>query len=334
MILFIAIGFSVTLCVSLQTSKTVLHQHPSDRLIELTSQARDTKKAVPLLGVHDALSARIFQQQFGEANGGALFVSGFGVSAARLGQPDAGILTRTEMEDAAKNIIQHSGALAPVIVDCDTGFGGTPNVHQTIRQMAAIRAAAITIEDQKFPKRCTYIAGSGVNVIEREDATQRIRAAMAAKKEAWDQDGNKILVVARTDSRMALGYEEAVERCLLFQELGADIVYAENLQSASEYTQLRDKISPSTPMMLAQVKTGDPSQRLWTLDEIGSMGFEMALWGVTGLQAAVVALEQAATEIMAYGGLVESTPLASLDKVKGIVGFSELGAFEEEYGCS
>jgi 2-methylisocitrate lyase-like PEP mutase family enzyme len=89
---------------------------------------------------------------------------------------------------------------------------------------------------------------------------------------------------------------------------------------------------------LAQVQAlGNTSsqqpQNLWTLEEVGSMGYEMALWGVSGLQATVAALEQVASEILEGGGIVSSTPLASLDQVKGIVGFSELDEFEEEYGC-
>ena len=316
-------------------------QHPSDRLLDLISQARQTNTAIPLFGVHDALSALIFRQQAARRENSnhdataeiGLFVSGFGVSAARLGQPDAGILTRSELEDTAKTIIQQSGAgKVPVIVDGDTGFGGTPNVRQTIRQLAAIRAAAVTIEDQVFPKRCTYVAGTSVNVISRDQARQRMRAALASRDESWERHGHRILVVARTDCRMALGLEEAVERCVMFEQLGADIVYAENLQSDDEYLHLRSKIS--SPMMLAQVQTGNPDQRLRTLDEIGSMGIEMALWGVTGLQAAVAVLEQVAAEALAAGGIASSTPLASLDRVKNILGFPELDSFEEEYECT
>jgi 2-methylisocitrate lyase-like PEP mutase family enzyme len=103
-----------------------------------------------------------------------LFVSSFGILTAQLGQPDAGILTRCELEATAKTIIQQSAAAVPVMVDGDTGFGGTANVQQTICQMAAIQAATITIEDQVFPKRCTYVAGTGVNVVSREQARQRI----------------------------------------------------------------------------------------------------------------------------------------------------------------
>ena len=349
------------------------YQYPSDSFKDMLTEARRQQQAIRVVGVHDTLSARIVQQQHGlrirqqqqqEADESSLptspvapmglFVSGFGVSAARLGKPDMSIVTRYEQEDTARNIIQSVSSSPdfnppPVIVDGDTGFGGTANVRETIRRMAAIKAAAITIEDQVFPKRCTYIAGSGINIVSREDATNRIKTALAAKQEADEADGNRILVIARTDCRMALGLDEAIERCLTFQELGADIVYAENLQSKDEYLALRKAMigggdagnlsaiatSDVAPMILAQFQTGEKEQRLYSLDEVSSMGYELTLYGVTGLQATVSALQSVASELFNddSGGIVTSTPLSSLNEIKDVVGFSDLDSFEQKYGC-
>lgn len=214
--------------------------------------ARQTETIVQLVGVHDALSARIAQQQYTKklregrrtlrqqqqqvstttTKGFGLFVSGFGVAASLLGRPDVSILTRTELETTARNIIQavsSSSVLSfdrptlpppPVIVDGDTGFGGAANVRETIRRSAALHAAAITIEDQVFPKRCTYMAGQDIAVVSRSDAVQRIRTAKQAQQEAYEQEGNRIAIIARTDCRAACSYEEVVERCLLFNEVG------------------------------------------------------------------------------------------------------------------
>ena len=355
------------------------YQYPSDCLNDMLSEARRQRQAIRIVGVHDALSARIVQQQHGlkvlreqqETDDSSstpssvvpvapmgLFVSGFGVSAARLGKPDMSIVTRYEQEDTARNIIQAVSSSSsssnfnppPVIVDGDTGFGGTSNVRETIRRMAATKAAAITIEDQVFPKKCTYMAGSGINIVSRQDATDRIKTALAAKQEAEEADGNRISVIARTDCRMGLGLDEAIERCLAFQELGADIVYAENLQDKDEYTTLRkamigggdagDLSSFSTsdvaPMILAQFQTGKEGQRLYPVDEVSSMGYEITLYGVTGLQATVSALESVAAELFNddSGGIVSSTPLSSLNEIKDVVGFSDLDAFEQKYGCT
>jgi len=293
-------------------------------------RAHATGKAIPLIGVHDTLSARIVEQQ-SSSRDVALFVSGFGVSAARLGQPDAGILTRSDMEDACRNIILSVPRQMPVIMDGDTGYGGASNIRQTIRRAAAMGVAAISIEDQVFPKRCTYVAGTGINVVDRKDAVERLRAALAAQSEAYEQDGNRILIIARTDCRLGFDFREAMERCQAFEELGADIVYAENLQSNEEYIKLRTSISK--PMILAQVQTGTNENQLRTTKEIGDMGFELALWGVSSLQAAVYAMSKAVSELMGDNGLVASTELATLDTVKRIVRFDELDEFESWYRC-
>ena len=174
--------------------------------------------AVVCPGVHDALSTRVFA----EAGAQVLFLSGFGVSACR-GEPDAGIITRVEMEETARQCVRAAGEV-PVIVDGDTGFGGASNLRRTVRGFAQAGAAAVSIEDQAFPKRCTFAAGTGVRVVDRDAAVARVRAALRARDEAKDA-GNDVLVIARTDCRAALGLEEAIARCTAFDALGADIVY-------------------------------------------------------------------------------------------------------------
>lgn len=129
--------------------------------------------------------------------------------------------------------------IPPLIVDGDTGYGGSPNMLRTISALASAGAAAITIEDQAFPKKCTIAAGEKIRVVEREEAVQRVRGALRARdlhcervslsKSATTSAGDGCWIVARTDCRLAFGFNEVVERCLRFEELGADIVYAENL---------------------------------------------------------------------------------------------------------
>eukprot|EP00980_Cylindrotheca_fusiformis_P005122 scaffold1087_cov136-Cylindrotheca_fusiformis.AAC.8 len=316
---------ALTLLVVVERIHALHSQCPADHLLNLLSQAAADKQALGVFGVHDALSAKILDQQIHDDNA-ALFISGFGVSASRLGQPDAGILTLPELKDTVQAIVPQT--TMPVIVDGDTGFGGAPNMRRTVRDLARLGAAAVTIEDQCFPKKCTYVAGSSVTVLDRSEAKQRMQLAVQAQTEAYEKDGNKILVVARTDCRMQLGLEEARERCLIFECLGANIVYAENLQSEDEYRSLRNIID--CPTILAQVQTGEKDQKLWTLDDIADMGYDMGLFGISGLQAAVHALETATAEILKSGGVVSSTPLSTLEKVKKIVGFDELDAFEKE----
>ena len=127
------------------------------------------------------------------------------------------------MEDVARQCVRATGGV-PLIVDGDTGYGGASNLRRTVRGFAAAGAAAISIEDQAFPKRCTFAAGTGVRVVDRDAAVARVRAALRARDEAKDA-GHEVLVIARTDCRAALGLDEAIARCAAFDTLGADIVY-------------------------------------------------------------------------------------------------------------
>ena len=274
--------------------------------------------AVVCPGVHDALSTKIFA----EAGAQVLFLSGFGVSACR-GEPDAGIITRIEMEDVARQCVRAAGDV-PLIVDGDTGFGGASNLRRTIRGFAQAGAAAISIEDQAFPKRCTFAAGTGVRVVDRDAAVARVRAALRARDEAKDA-GHDVLVIARTDCRAALGLDEAIARCAAFEALGADIVYAENLQGKDEYARLRDKIS-SSHLMLAQLQ----NDGMLSPADVASLGFDLSLVGVTALQAYIATLQNTANSLVTSGTAADLAPFA---EVKRVVGFDELLAFEEEWPC-
>lgn len=311
-------------------------------LREVLSASRSSKTALPLPGVHDALSARIFareQTATGGETAALLFLSGFGVSASRLGVPDAGLVGYAEMEDATRNVVAAccGDRAVVVVVDGDTGYGGgAANVRRTVRGLARAGAAAVTIEDQTVPKRCTF---SGVpDVLCREDAVARIRTALRARDEAREVDGHDVLVVARTDCRAALGLEEVLARCRAFEALGADLVYAENLRSKEEYRTLRRHLHPDTPMILAQVdlvlQSGQQGQELYTLEEIGDMGYDLALFGVAGLQSTVAALQKTARGFRnAAAPAQDDVELAPFSEVKRVVGFPELDEFEQDYPC-
>ena len=308
---------------------------------------------IPLPGVHDALSAKIFAQ-----NGApALFLSGFGVSASLLGAPDAGMLNLVEMEMVARNIcsllrsqecrtLHVQGELypLPLIVDGDTGYGGASNMLRTISTLACAGAAAITIEDQRFPKKCTIAAGSRVQIVDRDEAVQRVKGALGARNLYNENSpspstvGAGPWIVARTDCRMALGLQEVVERCLRFEELGAEIIYAENLQSREEYEMLRSRLDSCTVTMIAQVQKAVNDEKLFTVRDIGEMGFDFALFGVEPLQCVVGALETAARDFL--GGKESSNPepsrsiMADFATVKEVVGFGAWEDFETKFPCT
>ena len=162
----------------------------------------------------DALSARLIE----DAGFPLTFMSGFAVSATRLGLPDTGLISYGEMLDQGRNIC---GAVRiPVLGDGDTGHGNAMNVRRTVEGFAAAGFAAVMIEDQVAPKRCGHTRGKAV--VDREEALVRIRAAVDAREAGAD-----ILILARTDARATHGLDEAIARAQAFAGQGADILFVE-----------------------------------------------------------------------------------------------------------
>jgi len=149
-------------------------------------------------GCYDALGARLIEQ----AGFDAVYMTGFGSSAARLGRPDVGLMTLSEMVDNAHRIAQ--AVDVPLIADADTGFGNPINVVRTVAEYEAAGAAAIHLEDQVMPKRCGHMEGKQVIVPAEMEA--KIRAAVAARRSP------DFVIIARTVARAVEGLDAAVER--------------------------------------------------------------------------------------------------------------------------
>src|SRR5688572_14869477 len=147
----------------------------------------------------DALSAKLIEQ----AGFRLSFMSGFAVSAAKIGGPDTGLISYGEMLEQARDVC---GAVTiPVLGDGDTGYGNALNVKRTVRGYAQVGLAGVMIEDQVAPKRCGHTRGK--QVVERDEALSRVRAAVDARNEGAD-----IVIIARTDARATHGLEEALVR--------------------------------------------------------------------------------------------------------------------------
>ncbi len=169
----------------------------------------------------DAFSARLIER----AGFPLTFMSGFAVSAARLALPDTGLISYGEMLDQGRNIC--SAVSIPVIGDADTGYGNVLNVQRTVAGYARAGFACAMIEDQVAPKRCGHTAGK--QVVARDEALSRIRAAVAAREEGAD-----ILIMARTDARATHGLDEALWRAKAFADQGVDLVFCEAPRSEAE----------------------------------------------------------------------------------------------------
>ena len=288
-----------------------------------------------LPAAHDAITAALIER----AGFRICFMSGFAVSATQIASPDMGLISYGEMLDCGRRICEAAGSVC-VVGDGDTGYGNAGNIRRTIEGYARAGFAGITIEDQCYPKRCSY--ARGVVVVSRAHAVARVAAAVAARDEMRAATGLDLVIVARTDCRNASSIEsegeagagaddrmmaEALERCAAFERLGADVVYAENLQDKEEYAELSLKVS-STHLMLAQLQRGDAPSL--SPDDVANLGFDLSLVGVTALQAYIATLQSTANSLLATGA---ASNLASFGEVKRVVGFDELLDFEARYAC-
>jgi 2-methylisocitrate lyase-like PEP mutase family enzyme len=287
---------------------------PAARLRTLLGEARIA--VVP--GCHDALGARLVAR----AGLPAAFLSGYAVSAARLGLPDAGLISYREMLDAGREVC--AATTLPIIGDADTGFGNPVNVRRTVAGYHQAGFAAVMIEDQVFPKRCGY--AQGLEVAPRAEALLRLRAALDAR-DAIRAAGGDLLVIGRTDSRAAVGLDEALWRAEAFRDLGADIVYFEAPQSTAEMQALH-RVTGTTPTMLAQVEK--PGRPFLTPAEAEAIGYRILLLGITLLNVTIRA-QQDALALIAEGKHPGSDRLLPFEDLYDRVGFNAYYAMERRY---
>jgi len=259
----------------------------------------------------DALSARLVQRAGFELT----FMSGFSVSAARIGQPDTGLISYGEMLDAGRDIC--AAVSIPVLGDGDTGYGNAINVKRTVRGYAQAGFAAVMIEDQVAPKRCGHTRGK--QVVDRQEALSRIRAAVDARNEGAD-----ILILARTDARTTDGFDEAMYRVSAFEELGADILFLEAPETTSEMERFCNSVKAPT---LANMVEGGKTPVLPPA-QLEAMGYRIAAYPMTLQNAAIGAMNQALSALRAG-----TTPPGLMDfpALREILGFDAYYAEEERY---
>ena len=250
---------------------------PAARLRSLL--ARPGAFVVP--GVFDAISASRAEAAGFEA----AFMSGFTVSAARLGMPDTGLISYGEIVDQGRDICQATNL--PVLGDADTGYGNAINVRRTIRGYAQAGFACAMIEDQVWPKRCGHTAGKAV--VDRAEALMRIRAAAEAREEF----GLDICILARTDARATHGLDEAIARATGFAELGADIVFVEAPEDEEEMARLCREVPGHK---LVNIVEGGRTPLL-ARAAYEKLGYKIVLYPVTTLSAAIAAMDRALAQL-------------------------------------
>ena len=270
---------------------------------------------LPMPCCFDALSGKMIEQ----AGFSLTFMSGFAASASRIGAPDLGLMSYGEVVDHARNITDATSI--PLIADGDTGYGNAMNVIRTVSGLAKAGCAGVLIEDQLAPKRCGHTPGK--EVVGREEAFDRIKAAVDAR-----ENGDDILIMARTDANHSYGLTEALERAQKFHDLGADILFVEAPKNEEEMKQICSEL-PGCKM--ANIVEGGLTPNI-PMTELNEMGYQIAAYPLTLLSASMRAMKNA------LANLKSDTPrdkdILNFSELRDIIGFEEYYEISSQYETS
>jgi 2-methylisocitrate lyase-like PEP mutase family enzyme len=268
-------------------------------------------------GVADSLNARLVAEQEFKA----IYMTGAGTTAVRLGMPDVGLLTMDEMVDNASRIAEASNL--PLIADADTGYGGPINVMRTIRAYERAGVAGVHIEDQHSPKRCGHLAGK--TLVPAAEMAAKIRAAVDART---DPD---FVLIARTDAIAVEGFEAAIERGKLYADAGADVLFVEAPRTHEQLAAIPPAFG--VPALLNIGASGKTP--MLSATEAKALGFSLAIYPNFAILAAIPAVRRLLKELKEKG-----TPAALLDEMAGftelfdIVGMADIQELEGRYGVA
>ena len=265
-------------------------------------------------GVYDCLSAKIAERTGFQV----LFSSGFGISGSVLGYPDYGLLTATEMLDAAGNISKSVDI--PLIADIDTGYGNPINVVRTVNDVVDLGIAGVILEDQEWPKRCGHLDGK--RLIAMEEHVEKIRAARFASGESG------LVIVARTDARAELGLEEAIRRGKAYYEAGADVIFIEAPQTMEELKEIPSAL-PDVPLLANMIEGGETP--CLSAQDLEKLGFKLGVFALSGLFAATKAIEDCFRFLKENGTTSGFENTSSFQDYKEIINIKRYQELEERF---
>lgn len=278
---------------------------------------RERLKRNPLLvapGVYDALTALLAEQAGFEA----LYLSGASIAYTRLGRPDIGLVTASEVEQTLA-LIRERVAL-PIIVDADTGFGNALNVARTVRAFERAGASAIQLEDQETPKRCGHLDGK--TLVPAAEMAGKIKAALDARHDA--------LIVARTDAIAVEGLDRALERAELYLQAGADVLFVEAPRTLDEMRTVTAKWRGRVPLLANMVEGGKTP--LLPAAELEALGYALAIFP-GGLARCLAFAAQEYFSALKRDGTTDASRARMLDfqGLNRVIGTPEMLALGRKY---
>jgi 2-methylisocitrate lyase-like PEP mutase family enzyme len=243
--------------------------------------AQDTPLLAP--GVYDPLTAAMAQ----DAGFEAAYLSGASIAYTKLGRPDIGLVSLTEVADVMTHISERTDL--PIVVDADTGWGNALNVQRSVRVLERAGAAALQLEDQDFPKRCGHLQDKAL--ISLTEMAGKIRAAVDARDTA--------LIIARTDAIAVLGLEAALDRAEAYLEAGADMLFIEAPESRADMERITARFAGRVPLMANMVEGGKTP--LASTEELGRIGYRFVIFPGGTVRAAAHALRDYFAALKAHG---------------------------------
>ncbi|EAW23708.1 isocitrate lyase/PEP mutase family protein [Aspergillus fischeri NRRL 181] len=275
---------------------------------KLRKYLRDTDELIVCPGVYDGLSARIAMQ----LGFRALYMTGAGTTASRLGMADLGLAQLYDMRTNAEMIANLDPFGPPLIADMDTGYGGPLMVAKSVQQYIQAGVAGFHIEDQIQNKRCGHLAGK--KVVSMDEYLTRIRAA----KQTKDRLRSDIVLIARTDALQQHGYDECIRRLKAARDIGADVGLLEGFTSKEMARQAVQDLAP-WPLLLNMVENG--AGPVITTKEAKDMGFRIMIFSFASLAPAYLGIRSALERLKNEGitGIPEGLGPKKLFEVCGLM---------------
>jgi len=282
-----------------------------------TLRSRLSRKPIVVApGVYDAFSALVASQ----TGFSTLYVSGAAIAYTRLGRPDIGLVSMTEVADTLALIRDRVDG--HLIVDADTGYGNALNVVRTVHEFERAGANAIQLEDQDFPKRCGHLDGKVL--IPADEMCGKIRAAVDARR------SRETLIIGRTDAVAVEGFDRAIERAAMYREAGADMLFVEAPKARDDLARMVAALRGELPLMANMVEGGKTPPL--SAAELQAIGFALVIFpgGI------VRALGQMATDYyasLAAHGTTEPfrSRMLDFDGLNRLIGTPEMIALGKQY---